>query len=77
MSHAAIQRVTGIPAKPDPSGNQAYRSVEETADPHDGIDDKIEKAKMCDPQTQEALAKRVRITQADLKKYGCSERCPR
>ena len=41
------------------------------------MDDKIGKAKMCDPRTQEVLAKRVRITQADLKKYGYSEGCPR
>ena len=41
------------------------------------MDDKIDRAKMCDPRTQEALAKRVRITQADLNKYGYSEGCPR
>ena len=72
-SHAAIQRVTGTPAKPEASGNQAYQSVEETADPHAGMDDKIGTAEMCDPRTKEALARRARITQADLKKYGCSE----
>ena len=75
-SHAALQRITGTPAKPYPSGNQEYQSVEETADPHAGLDDKIDKEKMCDPQTQEALSKRVRITQADLKKYGYSEGSP-
>ena len=32
---------------------------------------------MYDHRTQEALAKRVRITQGDLKKHGYSERCPR
>ena len=57
----------------NPSGNQGYQSVEETADPHAGLDETIEKEKMCDPQNQEALSKRVGITQADLKKYGYSE----
>ena len=34
------------------------------------MDDNIDEARMNDPQIREALAKRVRITQADLKKYG-------
>ena len=55
----------------------AYQSIEESVDPHAGLDDKIDKARMSDPQIQEALSKRVRITQADLKKYGYSEGCPR
>ena len=41
------------------------------------MDDKIDKAQVSDPQIQETLAKRVRITQADLTKYGYSEGCPR
>ena len=41
-SQAAIQRVTGTAAEPNPGGNQAYQSVEETADPHAGMDDKID-----------------------------------
>ena len=72
-----MQRITGTPAKPHLGGSQPYQSVEETAHPHAGPDDKIDKAKMCDPQTQEALSKRVRITQADLNKHGYSDGCPR
>ena len=49
-SYAAIQRITGTHAKPDPSKNQAYQSIEETMNPHVGKDDEIGKAKMCDPQ---------------------------
>ena len=76
-SRTAIQRVTGTPAKPNPGGNQAYQSIEEPVDPHTGLDDKLDKARMSDPQIQEALSKQVRITQADLKMYGYSERCDR
>ena len=76
-SHTAIQRITGTPAKPNPSGNQAYQSIEESVDPYAGLDDKIDKAQMSEPLIQEALSKHVRITQADLKKYGYSEGCPR
>ena len=49
-SHTAMKCITGTPAKPNPSGNQAYQSIEEPVDPHACLDDKIDKAQMSDPK---------------------------
>ena len=68
-------KLLGTPAKPVPSGLDAYERVEECDDPHAMIDaeaDDSDKRKFA-----EAINKRIRITQADLKKYGYTDECPR
>ena len=78
-NHEAVGRFTGTPAKRKPSGNTEYDRVEESEQPHANLDDSRDKGlhQLEDPQVQNAVAKRVRVTQADLKKYGYSEGCPR
>ena len=75
-SKDAVNRITGTPAKRNPSGNREYEAVEESLEPH-AIPEDDQAARLDDPQVQEDVSKRVRITQADLTKYGYSEGCPR
>ena len=62
----AANRVTGTPMRPNPSGNKAYESVEASENPSGNLDDVDLNDALDDPKLQEAMAKRVRITQADL-----------
>lgn len=77
--HEAIGRITCTPAKRNPSGNTEYERVEDSEQPHANLDDSHDQKheRLDDPQVQDALSKRVRVTQADFKNYGYSDNCPR
>ena len=75
----AVGRIVGTPAKRNPSGNTDYERVEESEQPNSNLDDSHDPGleRLEDPQVLDNVAKRVRITRADLRKYGYSEGCPR
>ena len=69
-----VDRLLGTPARPTPSGRNAYERVEECDDPHAMIDVESDNPALAQRAT-DALHKRVRITQADCRKYGFTDGC--
>ena len=69
-----VDRLLGTPARPAPSGRNAYERVEECDDPHAMIDVESDNPALAQRAT-DALHKRVRITQADCRKYGLTGVC--
>ena len=67
-------RPKGIAAHPIPSGNTAYENVEKNADPramaYEEVDDKGREA-------SDKVRRIIRITKADLVRYGYTDGCPR
>ena len=68
-------RLKGVPARPVPSGNSAYENVEKSEDPHAMAD--FEQIDKKDQEFIEKARRRIRITKADLDKYGFTSGCPR
>lgn len=68
-------RLKGTPALPNPSGNTAYERVERSEEPHAMSD--FEHVDKKDHDFSQAMKRRIRITRADLNKYGFTGGCPR
>ena len=74
-SSELADRLKGVPAYPVPSGNNAYENVEKNEDPHAMAD--FEQVDKKDKEFADKTRRRIRITKADLDKYGFTSGCPR
>ena len=70
-----LVRLTGTPSKPFPNGVDRDGRTEECEDPHAMIE--IDPEKHAQQTIDLEVHKRIRITRADLDKYGYTDGCPR
>ena len=75
----AIQRLAGTPMHPNPmdDDHDDPDSIEATFTPHAGLDSELRQDfQQEEPQGAQREEGRLRITRADLQKYGYSEKLP-